>query len=275
MLRQVIPHFIVGLLVLGALLFLLSLQQLRRGRTGPYWRLRRAAGQRGGQLFLISMSLFGLALALAIFSGMASLALANARRMLGEQQPTEVMAAEVTEIDPAATDAPAFTPTPTETPTLEPSLTSTSTPTATVTASETPTPTITPTPTATYETAFNLRAFPDARPANRDAVVKVIAADTQLSANNTPVNPMTKFSAGVKRIYLFFSYRGMASGVAWSRVLYRNGAALQGSSLLWSLDAEGSSYFFFGSDEGYTAGQYRVEIRLGDTVVSQFDFVVE
>ena len=86
---------------------------------------------------------------------------------------------------------------------------------------------------------------------------------------------MTTSAAGVKRIYLFFSYRGLESGVAWTRVLYRNGAPLQGSSLLWSLDGEGSSYFFFGSDEGYPAGKYRVEIRLGETVVNLFEFVVE
>ncbi len=267
MIRQLVPHLIVGLLALGLLLLLISLQQLRRGRTGPYWRLRRAAGQRGGQLFLISMTLFGLALALAIFSGMASLALMNARRAFGDQ-PTA--AAELTEAAPAATDAPTITPTPT----VAPSLTPTSTPTASATASETPTATITPTPTATYETALNLRAFPDARPANRNALIRVIAADSQLSASNTPLEPVTTFQAGIRRIYLFFSYRGMESGVAWSRLLYRNGALLQGSSLLWSLDAEGSSYFYFGSDDGYAAGQYTVEIRLGDTVVSQFEFTV-
>ena len=66
----------------------------------------------------------------------------------------------------------------------------------------------------------------------------------------------------------------MEDGVAWSRILYRDGAPLQGSTLLWSMGGEGSSYFFFGSDTGYLPGDYRVELRLGDVVTSEYTFRV-
>src|SRR6185369_13068212 len=80
LLVTLLPYFIIGLYVIALLAFVLSLQQLRRGRTGPYWRLRRTAGQRGGQLFLLSIALIGIASALALFSGLGDLAY---RRLTG------------------------------------------------------------------------------------------------------------------------------------------------------------------------------------------------
>src|SRR5690349_24894871 len=80
LLVSLLPYIIIGLYVIAVLAFVLSLQQLRRGRTGPYWRLRRTAGQRGGQLFLLSIALIGIASAIALFSGLADLAY---RRLTG------------------------------------------------------------------------------------------------------------------------------------------------------------------------------------------------
>ena len=82
LIATILPYVIVAMLALALALFVLALQQLRRGRTGPYWRLRRQAGERGGQLFLASVTLFGLAFALAFFSGLADLALDGIRRSL-------------------------------------------------------------------------------------------------------------------------------------------------------------------------------------------------
>src|SRR5690554_6241934 len=81
-LARFVPHIVVGLLILAFLLFLLAVQQLRVGRRGPYWRMRREAGQRGGQLFLMSVALFGVAAAIAFFSGFAALALGQFNALL-------------------------------------------------------------------------------------------------------------------------------------------------------------------------------------------------
>jgi len=82
--------YVVGLLLLIALaLFLLSMVYLRQARRGRYWRLRHAAGQRGGQLFLISMTLFGLAATVAFFSGFAAIAVEEVNQFLfGTPNPT-------------------------------------------------------------------------------------------------------------------------------------------------------------------------------------------
>lgn len=275
-LARYIPHLVAGLLALGGVLFLLAMHQLRVGRRGPYWRMRREAGQRGGQLFLISVAIFGLAGAIAFFSGFAAIALGR----FNEWFLPESGAAAA-----APTNTPAIgtlepTATPTLTPTVTPSPTATETPTPTLTQTPSATPTLTltpsetPSPTATFETALNLAQPEGARPPGDRALVSILSADIEVSNNATPLTSRTEFSAGVRRIYLFISYRAMEDGVAWSRVLYRDGALFQGSTLLWSLGAEGASYFFFGYDEGYPPGEYRAALLLGDRVVSEFEFRV-
>lgn len=276
-LARYIPHVVVGLLVLAFILFLAAIQQLRLGRRGPYWRLRREAGQRGGQLFLLSVSLFGIAAAVAFFSGFAAIALGQFNALFYGSDDVEAASAPtlthtLDTLTPAATDTATPMPTPTPTPTA--TLTETPTPTPTLTWTPTPTltPSNTPTPTATYETALRLYQPLDARSPADNAVVRVLSADVAVSANNTPLQPRVEFPAGTTRIYLFISFRNMQNGVSWSRVLYRDGAALQGGTLLWSMGEEGSSYFFFGSDQGYPVGDYRVELSLDDKVTSEFEF---
>src|SRR5690606_26041311 len=155
-----IPHVVAGLLALGGVLFLLALLQLRLGRRGPYWRIRREVGLRGGKLFLLSVATFGLAGAIAFFSGFAALALGRFNEWFlspgagaaAGAAPTLTLTIGTLEPADPPTPLPTATPSPmpTDTPTLTPTLTPSATPTLTLTPSETPTP------TATYETALNL-----------------------------------------------------------------------------------------------------------------------
>lgn len=279
-LSEWIPYVVGGLLALALVLFLLSLHQLRRGRKGPYWRIRRQAGQRGGVLFLISMGLFGLALAIALVSGLTALALGRVGNLLRVSEPEVVVSISETPtaltLAPTTTrtSAPSATPRPTQTPTDSPTMTPRATSTATATPTITSTPTETPLPTATYETALHLYQPAGARRAADSALLRILSADTGVSVNQTPLEPRTAFDVGTRRIYLFFTFRDMEDGVAWTRILYREGAPLQGSTLLWSLGEEGSSYFFFGNADGYPAGHYDVQFLLGDDVMSEFSFDV-
>lgn len=278
-LARYIPHLVVGMFILAFILFLLAVQQLRIGRRGPYWRMRREAGQRGGQLFLLSVALFGIASAIAFFSGFAALALGQFNELVyGQAEMSAAAAPTLTNtlevLPPTATATPTLTSTPSPTLTATATGTPTATPTLTHTPTTTPTPTDTPTPTATYETALRLHEPVGARVARENAVVRVLSADVAVSSNHTPLEPKVEFPAGTRRIYLFISYRNMDDGVAWSRMLYRDGALLQGGALLWGMGKEGSSYFFFGSDEGYPVGEYRVELLIEGEAVSEFAFHV-
>src|SRR5258707_4025937 len=51
------PYLAAGLLALALVFFLISLRFFRKSRTDFYWRRRRAAGQRGWQLFVWALAL--------------------------------------------------------------------------------------------------------------------------------------------------------------------------------------------------------------------------
>jgi len=280
-----LPYVIGGLFLLAVVLFMLSMYQLRRGRTGQYWRLRRQAGQFGGKLFLTSVALFLIAVALAFYSGLAAIAFRGINSLFapntpiaqGVALPTETATGTDTPIPTAterATPTPTLTTTPTITltPTPEPSLTPT--PTMTMTPTVTQTPTITPTPTATYESVLRLTPPFSTRRARPEAGIQITAADEAVSASQTPLQPRTTFSAGVKRIYLFINFQAMDDGVAWTRVLYRDNVAVQGQAYLWSMGENGAGFFFFGSEDGYLPGNYEVRLYLGDVEASSFAFTI-
>src|SRR5215212_7555331 len=79
---RLLPYLLIGMFVLGLLTFLISLQQLRRRRTGAYWRLRRRAGDRGGKLFLLSIALMVGSVVLTVITGLGTLAYKNINRYL-------------------------------------------------------------------------------------------------------------------------------------------------------------------------------------------------
>jgi hypothetical protein len=290
-----LPYVIIAMLVLALVLFVLALQQLRRGRTGPYWRLRRQAGQRGGQLFLISVTLFGLAFALAFFSGLADLALNGLNSALSRNRdglrgvviptltnlpPVETQAATATLDVQAMTQAargvaatmtalsPSETPLPSETPAP------TETPPPTFTSSPTATPTITPTTTPTFESVLQLTPAPSDQEPPRGATIELVEAASGVTPDHTPIEPGTEFAVGIERIYFFVQFDNMENGVAWTRILYREGIPIQGQSYRWSLGESGESYFFFGDADGYLPGSYEARIFIGEDEASRFSFTV-
>lgn len=279
-----LPYLIGGLFSLALALFLLSLYHLRRGRTGQYWRLRRQAGQFGGKLFLTSLALFIVTLALAFYSGLAAIAFRGINNLFAPETPVlrgvALPTASPTDMDTPSPTAvisatPTFTVTPTPTPTIPtPEASPTPTPTATLTATITQTPTVTLTPTATYESVLRLTPPFSARHPRPDARIQITAADDAVSSTQTPLQPRTTFNAGVKRIYLFMNYQAMDDGVAWTRVLYRDGVPVQGQAYLWSMGESGAGFFFFGSDDGYLPGSYEARIYLDDVEVSRFAFTI-
>src|SRR5664279_467175 len=74
---RLLPYILGGMFVIGVLLFLLALQQLRRRRTGTHWRMRRRAGERGGRLFVLSIGLMVVSVVLALISALVTLAHRN------------------------------------------------------------------------------------------------------------------------------------------------------------------------------------------------------
>ncbi|MCC6804951.1 MAG: hypothetical protein IT319_18865 [Anaerolineae bacterium] len=279
---RLLPYILGGIFVLGVLLFLYALHQLRLRRTGAYWRLRRRAGDRGGKLFVLSVFLMAASLVLTVFTGLASVALRDVSEYLNrgpddlygivlppDSALTETREAVVSALTATRVQLETLTPatpvpsTLTDTPVLP-------TPTRTPTPTQTDTPTVTPTLSPLLNLTVEFNTTP--RPARDDFRLTLDAASDDATAETDTSQP--RFAADIRRIYLFFSYENMDNGVAWSRVLYRDGVPVQGNTLLWSLGTAGSSYFFFGSEAGYEAGAYEARLFVGDREASRYTFSV-
>jgi hypothetical protein len=272
----ILPYILLASLVLATVLFLLSLQMLRRGRTGSYWRQRRQAGQRGAQLFLAALAIYAITAAAAVLSGLADVAYNEVRERISADSDAPVGVSL-----PSATPTPRVTllPSPTPTSSATPTPTVTPTATATMTASATPTPSVTPTPsptltpTATFADAITVVPLAHAQSPGADAGLSLTTVARGV-ADNEPLEAGTQFAAGIREIYVFMTYANMQPGVSWSRVLYRDGVAVQGSSYLWAQDADGVTHFFFANADGYPPGSYEVRLFLGDAAVSTITFFI-
>lgn len=270
-LKNAFPYVTGALFGLALLLFLVSFRLFRRSRTDVFWRRRRDAGQRGWRLFvagalllLLSAASCGVTLLISLFGGESNPAVT--------ETPQQAVNLD-TPLEPVETDTliPSITPEPfqadPETPVLTPPDGPSPTPappetvvviiiaTPTFTPTDTPFPTFTP---VSPPLESSVTPLPNAQ-------IVITALDDQISDALTPINPRNVFAAGVKRVYLFVEFQGMAQGVLWKRTLYRNGELAEGNAYLWGLESEGTGYFFFGNDNGFEPGQYDIRLYIGDT----------
>ena len=95
--------------------------------------------------------------------------------------------------------------------------------------------------------------------------------------NNQPVDPGDRFPAGIRTIYLFFDYRNMAPGTAWSHVWLWDNRELGRTEEKWPADygATGTAYRFFNVQNGYQPGAYQVQLLVNNQVVASASFVVQ
>ena len=260
-LTDALPYLTIALFGLALLAFLGALRLFRRSRTDAYWRRRREAGRRGLRLMTLAVVLGGL-------SGlMCAGTLAVSWFGEDEAAPTNTPTALV----PSPTASAVSTSPPSETPpTASPAVTAPPLPTAppetvvvVVTATPAATATPTPFPTFTQEAAPALTQTA-ATPAEGDGRLSITALDDRISDDLQPINPRVTFVAGTPRIYVFLRYAGMAQGVPWRRALYRDGELLESTEYTWGQDAQGTTYFFFGSAEGFAEGSYEVRVFVGN-----------
>ncbi len=275
----------------GLIFFLLSLHQLWRGNRAPYWRARRAAGQRGGQLFLIAFTLFGLAGAVAIFGGLGSLAIGDslpesdepgvAQIITATPGPTlDIDATIAVAVDAAVGATLAALPTATSPPAIvvtatEPPVTATATSTPTVTPSPTLTPTVTPNYLARFDGLLDdTIAAVDAN-APEDATLAIDALATGIRLDAQPQNPGTRFDAGFTRLYVFYTFESMAGGTMWSYTLYYRERAVASRSAVWSDGSEGEEFLFVEVSAGFPPGAYTMRLYAGNRETDRTEFVVD
>ncbi len=304
---RLLPYLLGGMFASGVLLFLLSLHQIRRRRTGAYWRLRRRAGERGARLFLLSVGLMVGSVALTLVSGLVVLAIRPGSDGLirgpddlygivlpSEPEQTATRAALLTD-EPRAQETltPSLLP-PTETPLPRATLTllpPTETPAP---ALETRAPTATQTLVAPVETLANISTntplpptetpLPShtstlaATPAPVETLdpnfrLRLQAASASL-VEDLETSPIREFSSGTRRIYFYISFEHMSDGAEWSRVLYRDDVPIQADTQLWRLGASGDSYFYIENALGYQPGYYEMRLYVAGQEASRYPFLV-
>lgn len=283
-LQNILVYVTGAFFVLALLLVLIALRLFRRSRTDIFWRRRREAGQRGWRLLVLGGALLILSVVACVSSVFMSVFGGDDETPAAPTAVAGVRTADV--LDVTATPSPETLPTTAlvdNAATLPPQLVApteapiTPSPPPTVVVIVTATPPLTtplPTPFATF-TPYVTPLVSSVTP-NPDAALEITALDSAISDQLGPVNPGTSFEAGIKRIYLFVDFRNMTQGVLWKRELYRDGELVDGNVYLWGSETDGSSYFFFGSDTGFPAGDYEIRLTIGavQTPISSARFTI-
>lgn len=274
-----LPYITALLFGLAVLLVALAVRFFRRSRSDTYWRQRRDAGQRGLRVLILAFILFLASGALCLVTLLVTMiddaneatAMPDIAAQLTENAttffPTNTTRAQAT-VESTGTDEttaapisstpePTATPAATNTPPTPVVLVVTATPVYTPT--QTPFPTFTPRAnTSRTETAVEQNVTPQP-----DADLTITAIDDRISDTLEPVNPRTTFTDGTRRIYFFVAYDDMADGTQWTRQLHKDGVLIDDTTYDWRQGRRGNTYFFFGSNDGFTPGNYEIRLFIG------------
>ncbi len=281
-----LPYITAIIFGLALLLLIVAVRLFRRSRTDTYWRRRRDAGQRGLHVSVLAFIFFMAGGVMCLVTLLVTMIHDD-----NEIPATPDLAAQQTQNAPAASPTATLTLAPEtpdqsgQTPLPEPTHTQvTPEPTATPRATDTPiilvitttpmhTPTQTPFPTFTPRA---ITSIPGGITPQPEASLTITALDDRISDTLEPVNPRTTFIAGTHRIYFFVEYAAMSDGVAWTRKLYKNGEQIDSVSYDWRQGRTGTTYFFFGSADGFEPGNYEIRLFIGasDQPVSTRNFMV-
>ncbi len=172
-------------------------------------------------------------------------------------------------------------PTPTPTPTLSPTApapaVATASPTSVLTPTPKPTSTASPSPTT-----IPLVGTPSS------ALTPIVGAATPLPGatfgeitlargvtdDNEPKDPDTVFPAGIAQLYAFFDYQNLSDGVLWTQVWYRGEKEIGSESGLWEWGSYGTAWIFLKPIGGYSRGEYKVGLYIGDELKQTATFTV-
>jgi hypothetical protein len=234
---------------LGAILLVALIRaavNFRRGRRAPYYRIRRTASTHAWRWVLAAVVLaVGIAASLRL------------RRLVPPPELPRL-----------------FAPPPTETAAVSATLPLSQSLPAVVTSSVLP-PTITPTlPTPTQSPTPYIATIASAVTPPAGAQVLITDISSDISSNLTPVNAGETFPAGIRRLYFWLEFSGMADGVSWSRVLLLNGEVVRSESETWERGAAGTAYYWFEAQGGWPAGSYEVQFFIGDRLIASKTFDV-
>ena len=245
-----------GVCLLGLLIaILIGAKALWDSRRAPYFFLREEASSRARRVGVIILVLL-----------MANLGLLVWRRH-GYPFPIEFVpiSAPTTPVPPSWPPRP----TPSASPSPVPA-----TPAPTLTLS--PTFTLTPPPTYTGQAPTPTARPPTLTPTvGLEASFRVITLARGVSEENLPLEPGNVFSKGIKRVYVFFSYRGMEKGRDWAHAWYLDGEEIWSQSRKWRRGGEGIAWVYMEFSAGFPPGEYEVRLYIDHKLQEKVKFTVQ
>ena len=88
------------------------------------------------------------------------------------------------------------------------------------------------------------------------------------------LSPERVFEEGAYTIYATFDYVDMADGLVWSWVWRRDGQVVSGGNELWVYGDEGPGYVYFNPREGFSSGEYSLEIWVNGNLLNQANLFI-
>ncbi len=241
----------VALASLIAFISLLSgIRSIAAGRKNPYFRMRHEKMTRGWkQIFLF-----------ALLGVLAYLINAYAEPAAYGFFPPSV--------------TPTLTPTISQTPTISLTPTITLTPSITNTPEVSNTPTITPTPhiPLAIEAQFEGELTPPA-----DVIFSRLQFTNQgIDSLYRPIQPNEVFINPVGEMFAYFTYDGMADGIQWTALWYRDGELVNFETSPWQWGSGGAGFSEWIPDaDDWLPGEYQVQVFVGLDWIVVGDFIVE
>lgn len=98
---------------------------------------------------------------------------------------------------------------------------------------------------------------------------------TEINDDYDPVSPRRTFVEGFYTIYATFDYVGMADGMAWSWVWRRDREVVNGGNELWQYADDGPGWIYFEPPEGFSPGEYTLEVWVNGELFQQASLLVE
>lgn len=110
-----------------------------------------------------------------------------------------------------------------------------------------------------------------------DTIISTVTFANQINEiSYAPEVPSKLYETGFYTVYATFDYENMADGMVWSWVWRQNGRVIGGGNEMWQYGNDGPGYIFLAPVDGFTPGEYTVEIWVnGDLQVADNMFVTE
>lgn len=104
--------------------------------------------------------------------------------------------------------------------------------------------------------------------------IGTVAFSTDINEEYQALNPEKIFAEGNYTIYATFAYEEMQDGMVWSWVWRRDGEVVSGGNEMWNYGDDGPGYVYYNPEEGFSNGEYTLEIWINRELFVQSDMII-